>query len=528
MRGAINLLAGVAALALVPAGADARDAYVANSNTNTVSVIDTATNTPVSTITVGANPDAVAITPDGARAYVALRSGSVVVIDTRTNTVIGSPIPAGFSPSAIAVTPDGNRVYVANQGITGTVPGNVTVIDTATNTPGPPISVGGAVNINPVAIAITPDGKRVYVACVNSNDIRVIDTASNTMTGSPISTTSGPDGLAFLPDGSRLYVSLSGATNNVRTLDPATNAFVGATLTAGNSPEGFGITADGHRAYVANVNSASVSVIDTPVNAISGSPITVGTSPEQIALTGSRAYVTNEGAASVSVIDTQTNSVVGSPIAAGNGASGIAIPPDQSPKPALKATANGVKTTLKGGGSSDPDGQVASLAWTFGDGKTGQGTTVHHTYARAAVFKVVLTASDGDGCPGFVYTGQTALCAGPSSASDTGSVAIVKLGKLKRNRRAGTAILAVQVPESGRLTLTGRGVKKQRPASIARASKVAHHKGTVRLRIKAKGKARRKLTKTGKVRVKVKISFVGANGDRNTQTRKLKLVKASR
>ena len=38
--------------------------------TNTVSVIDTATNTVVATIPVGGNPFGVAITPDGTRAYV--------------------------------------------------------------------------------------------------------------------------------------------------------------------------------------------------------------------------------------------------------------------------------------------------------------------------------------------------------------------------------------------------------------------------------------------------------------------------
>src|SRR5256886_13710269 len=45
-------------------------AYVTNESSNTVSVIDTATNTVVATIPVGAVPAAVAITPDGTRAYV--------------------------------------------------------------------------------------------------------------------------------------------------------------------------------------------------------------------------------------------------------------------------------------------------------------------------------------------------------------------------------------------------------------------------------------------------------------------------
>ncbi len=45
-------------------------AYVSNLGSNTVSVIDTATNTVVATVPVGNGPSGVAITPNGAFAYV--------------------------------------------------------------------------------------------------------------------------------------------------------------------------------------------------------------------------------------------------------------------------------------------------------------------------------------------------------------------------------------------------------------------------------------------------------------------------
>jgi YVTN family beta-propeller protein len=49
-------------------------------------------------------------------AYVANSGdGTVSVIDTATNTVVGTPIPAGREPFGIAVTPDGRRAYVANR-----------------------------------------------------------------------------------------------------------------------------------------------------------------------------------------------------------------------------------------------------------------------------------------------------------------------------------------------------------------------------------------------------------------------------
>ena len=70
--------------------------------TVTVSVIDTATNQVVgSPITVGANPLGVAVTPDGAKVYVAnAGSNTVSVIDTATNQVVGSPITVGAHPFA--------------------------------------------------------------------------------------------------------------------------------------------------------------------------------------------------------------------------------------------------------------------------------------------------------------------------------------------------------------------------------------------------------------------------------------------
>jgi YVTN family beta-propeller protein len=141
---------------LAPAWAQAQNAYITNSGDGTVSVINTATNTVVGSITVGNNPIGVAVTPDGSKVYVTnFLDDTVSVINTATNTVVGSPITVGAHPYGVAVTPDGSKVYVANYN------GNsVSVIDTATNTVvGSPIAVG-----NPEGVAVTPDGSKVYVA----------------------------------------------------------------------------------------------------------------------------------------------------------------------------------------------------------------------------------------------------------------------------------------------------------------------------------------------------------------------------
>jgi YVTN family beta-propeller protein len=128
---------------------DGTRAYVTNYNVNSVSVIDTATNTVDTTISLGTNrnPFGVAITPDGSRAYVTINSPNLVaVIDLATNTVV-TTIPVGVGPVGVAVTPDGTRAYVTNDDSN-----SVSVIDTAANTVIANIPVG----VGPVAVAITP------------------------------------------------------------------------------------------------------------------------------------------------------------------------------------------------------------------------------------------------------------------------------------------------------------------------------------------------------------------------------------
>ena len=75
----------------------------------------------------------------------------------------------GKSPAGVAVSPDGKKVYVTNYGDK-----TVSVIDTATKAVTATVSVGRG----PKEIAVTPDGTKVYVANSESGSISVIDTAN--------------------------------------------------------------------------------------------------------------------------------------------------------------------------------------------------------------------------------------------------------------------------------------------------------------------------------------------------------------
>src|ERR1700736_1083162 len=126
-------------------------AYISNAGSNSVSVIDTETNTVVgSPLTVGSQPAGVAVTPDGKYAYVTNNgSNAISIIDSVTNRVLGSPITLGSQPAGIAITPDGKYAYVTNTNIQGFTGSTVSVIKTATNTViGSHITVGsGALGI---------------------------------------------------------------------------------------------------------------------------------------------------------------------------------------------------------------------------------------------------------------------------------------------------------------------------------------------------------------------------------------------
>ncbi|MHA5050702.1 protein kinase domain-containing protein [Streptomyces sp. SD15] len=280
--------------------------------------------TSVSSIPVGSRPWGVAVLPDGSRAYVAnFDSGSVSVIDTAANRTVGSPISVGKQPVGVAVSPDGRRAYVANG-----ASDSVSVIDTAANrTVGSPIPVGSG----PAAVAVTPDGRRAYVTNSGSDSVSVIDIATNRTVGSPIPVGKHPAAVAVLPDGRRAYVTNIGSeVGSVSVIDIATNRTVGSPISVGKQPDVVAVSPDGRRAYVANIISDSVSVIDTATNRTVGRPITIEKGPEGVAVSpdGRWVYVANNFSDSVSVIDTATNRTVGRPIPVGKEPLEVALSPD--------------------------------------------------------------------------------------------------------------------------------------------------------------------------------------------------------
>jgi YVTN family beta-propeller protein len=162
-----------------------------------VSVVDTATDSPLATIPVDGCPKGIAVSPSGTTVYAAgflgydamsIPSSTLSVIDTATDTVTASvPFPSERFEAGILVDPTGGKLYVASvcSGDCSAGAAAVYVLDTATNTVVTSIPVPGA----PLGVDVNPAGTRLYVATATAGVV-VVDTATNTA----IDTLTVPDG----------------------------------------------------------------------------------------------------------------------------------------------------------------------------------------------------------------------------------------------------------------------------------------------------------------------------------------------
>jgi YVTN family beta-propeller protein len=142
--------------------------WVVNPSDDSVSVIRPDNNTRIAKITVGDEPQSIALTPDGLYAYVANAAANSVSVIQITNPAWGafsagviSTFVTGAEPWNIVTSPDGNRVFVANS-----QQDTITVINAATR------GILGHVHLRPNpfpnhfqprGLAVTADNAKLYV-----------------------------------------------------------------------------------------------------------------------------------------------------------------------------------------------------------------------------------------------------------------------------------------------------------------------------------------------------------------------------
>jgi PQQ-dependent catabolism-associated beta-propeller protein len=225
-------------------------------------------------------------------------------------------IELAAAPAAGQSSPS-HRIYVTNE-----LSGDMTVIDGDTHRVLATVPLGK----RPRGIQLSPDGTQLFVALSGSpimgphadqskrppadpsaDGIGVFDLKTQTLSRI-IRGVSDPEQLVISRDGRRLYIA-SEDTGTAVVVDVGSGKTL-ATLPVGGEPEGVGISPDGRFVYMTSEEDHQVSVIDTTRNEVI-KQFKVGARPRQAAFSpdGKRAYVTGETDGTVAVVDTSAHRV---------------------------------------------------------------------------------------------------------------------------------------------------------------------------------------------------------------------------
>jgi DNA-binding beta-propeller fold protein YncE len=472
MSAAARLLVLAVVLALAAAApASAATLYLANSASNDLSALTIGPGgdlvpVPGSPFPGGTGNRSLAFTPDARMLYVVTNPGGsvdapVLADEVRAGGVLDPTFGgrlAERNPAGSAVSPDGRFLYVTNSN-SGTRNFNGYAIGAGgalSELPGSPYALD--VSSSPTGIAITPDGRLLYV--IGSGNVlygfaRGADGVPVLLSGFPATGNvgSGP-GIAVSPRGDFLFTTDTGG-DSVRAFRIAADGTLtanpqGPVSSGGDNPSTPAVSPDGRFLYVPNrggtgtVGGLQVAA-DGTLSELPGSPYALATPAVAAAVSADGRYLYaaasgggNDLFAFALAADGGATPLAGSPFASGGNSSasvfslgGLRVAPDQGPIAALSASPLAPDGTARfdASGSHDPDGAVTRYDWSFGDGTTlaNGGPTPTHRYAQAGAHTASVTVGDAEGCVATpIYTGQSALCT-PSGAA-TASVAVAPPG----------------------------------------------------------------------------------------------------
>jgi len=257
---------------------DHRTLAVVSIGSNSVTFIDTATNTVKHTTYVGRSPHEAFFTPDGNEVWVTVRGESyVAVLDGKTfEEKARITTPAG--PGMQIFSPDGKYGYVCSSFNPETV-----VISVADHQ-----IVGRVEQDSPFCpnIAATPDGTQVWLTLKDTGRAQVFEARPpfavlKTLDTGPIT---NHVNFSHNASGTFAYVTVGGS-NEVKVF--RTHDFEPvATIPVGNLPHGVWPSGDGTRVYVGLENADALAAIDTLTNKVIAT-VPIGQAPQAVN------YVTN-------------------------------------------------------------------------------------------------------------------------------------------------------------------------------------------------------------------------------------------
>ncbi len=241
----------------------------------------------VSTIPVGGGPEAVS--SDGSRAWVANSDGDTVTeINTSSGSLVNT-IPVGNDP--FAVSTDTSHIWVANL-----LDNTVTEIDASND------SVVNTIPVGRVPIALSSDASHVWVANAGDDTVTEIDASDGSVVDTiPVDN----EPTAVSSDGSHVWVTIAG-DDTVTEIDASDGSVVN-TIPVGNEPTA--VSSDRSHVWVANFGDNTVTEIDASDGSVVNT-IPVGNEPTAVSSDGSHVWVANFGDNTVTEIDASDGSVV--------------------------------------------------------------------------------------------------------------------------------------------------------------------------------------------------------------------------
>lgn len=196
-----------------------------------------------------ANPEQLAVSPDGKMLYSPDEDAAVVHFIGTDGSDHGT-VKVAPEPEGVAVSPDGKQLYVTSEG-----GGTVTIIDTATQKVVKSFPAGE----RPRSVTFSPDGKRAYASSELGGQLIAIDTATQSMTGktSIVGEGAKPMGVAVAPDGMTVFVSTGRGGMLARVGQDGSQKSV----RVGARPWGIALSPDGKLVYTANGQSNDLTIV---------------------------------------------------------------------------------------------------------------------------------------------------------------------------------------------------------------------------------------------------------------------------
>jgi YVTN family beta-propeller protein len=323
-------------------------------------------------------------------------------------------IPLDAEPRGLAVSPDGRRLYLGHH-----FAPQITVIDAVAGTVAARIGLGSG---DASDVAVSLDGRRVYAAHAFVAKVSVIDTATNAVVNTIGPLSSGnAEAVAVSSDGRRVYVTHG---DSVSAIDAASNAVI-AKIDVGPFSGPLAVTPDGRTVYVANRggNEPSVSVIDTNANEVVATIANrtdrgvASQSGVAVAPDGGHVYVTSDW---VSVIDTSTNEVVAI-IPSSTQLWGVAVAPDGGFAYAAHVTSSMVSVV-------DTGTNAVVTRIRVGAGPTNVAVTAQNLYVANGLSKTITAVRIDDLAPGSSLVNRSGEFGTPQADAAPSACVIPGLG----------------------------------------------------------------------------------------------------